>query len=407
MKPALAATVAALIWVMGLSTSAQASSVGCDFHWASAPRLLIHDEGLGADPAAAAEMRQAVEDVVDEFNRVGGVSTSVTSVATSSDPFVYQTWDGVATPTIHIGFVDDLAATVEDEETFAETAYQPLTGCVIPEAHIVFPSADDPIWAEGKGWNFNTPFDSDAIDNYYDTSPTDYNGDTWFRPVLLHELLHAFGLEHTQSTYAFMNHRGNGGFPWTNRSPEQSVRPLPADIYELRERYPASDTYYDVSVTTTWFNPDFTDGAEAAEQFGVCTPSLGDVWSRTVADGGACGENADGSSLGGCVSEGDKLRVMFAVNNGGTDEAYITYRLYMSADRTLGGDLMSPTAGSLTRPAGASAIVARTFTLPAVADGERYWPIVRVQAAKGSTAGVLASTMRTDWIPLNSLLLGC
>jgi hypothetical protein len=51
--------------------------------------------------------------------------------------------------------------------------------------------------------------------------------------------------------------------------------------------------------------------------------------------------------------------------------------------------------------------VARAFTLPAVADGERYWPIVRVQAAKGSAAGVLGSTVRTDWIPLNSLLLGC
>ena len=88
MKPALAATVAALIWVMGLSTSAQASSVTCDYHWTSAPRLLIHDEGLGADSAAATEMRQAVEDVVDEFNRVGGVSTCVTRGATRADRFV-------------------------------------------------------------------------------------------------------------------------------------------------------------------------------------------------------------------------------------------------------------------------------------------------------------------------------
>jgi hypothetical protein len=108
------------------------------------------------------------------------------------------------------------------------------------------------------------------------------------------------------------------------------------------------------------------------------------------------------------VREGDSLRAMFAVNNGATEDVEVSYRLYMSADELLGGDLLSPTAGSVTRPAATSAVVAKSFTMPAVADGVLYRPIIRVQAAKGNaTTGVLGSSVRTDWIPLRAVLLGC
>ena len=103
-------------------------------------------------------MQQAIEEVVDEFNRVDDISTSVTSVTRTADPLVYDEWDGVAAPTIHVGFTDDLDATVENPDAFAATHYAPVLAsdpCHLLEAQILFPGWGDPLWDEidGNEWN--------------------------------------------------------------------------------------------------------------------------------------------------------------------------------------------------------------------------------------------------------------
>lgn len=146
-------------------------------------------------------------------------------------------------------------------------------------------------------WNFGTPFTTWHGDDpsqtayaYYDAGPTDIAGKTWFRPSFVHELLHAFGFNHTLTRYSFINHRGNGGFPWANRERDDAVRPLPDEIATLRRLYPASDSRSDVAALNTWYAPPGDSDDDAAWQVKLCTPSLGTAWSPTTSDG-PCGVN--------------------------------------------------------------------------------------------------------------------
>ena len=54
--------------------------------------------------------------------------------------------------------------------------------------------------------------------------PKDPSGETWFRPSLQHELLHAFDLHHTAARCSMMNHRGAGGFPSAYRPDHEAIR---------------------------------------------------------------------------------------------------------------------------------------------------------------------------------------
>lgn len=119
-------------------------------------------------------------------------------------------------------------------------------------------------------WHGDDP--SQTAYAYYDAGPTDIAGKTWFRPSFLYELLHAFGFNHTLTRYSFMNHRGNGGFPWANREPDDAVRPLPDEIATLRRLYhPASDSRYDVAALNTWYAPPGDPDDDAAWQ-SSCAP---------------------------------------------------------------------------------------------------------------------------------------
>ena len=138
---------------------------------------------------------------------------------------------------------------------------------------------------QGTSWSFSSPFAKEMTGlgvRYYDAgefapAKSSYPG-TWFRPSFLHELLHAFGLNHTSSAYAMMNHRGDDdGFPWGNRADADAVRPLPDDVRLLRASYPASGTRWDVDALNMWYVVTSASKGGAADQVKLCTPSLGNV----------------------------------------------------------------------------------------------------------------------------------
>jgi hypothetical protein len=384
------------------------TTTGCKYYtWGAQPKLVIHvgefDKG-GGTSSTETLMKAEIQAAVDQFNAVGDTAAKVTKVETSTAPFSFDkyTSDGA----IHVGFTsqasfDDLVADRNlPTGTDAMTA-TPAYGCGITEAHILFP---DP---NASHWTFYTPFTASwyaAGARYYDAGaeiPT--GGFYWFRPSFLHELEHAFGLTHTKTQYAFMNHRGTGGFPWANRPAAESVRPLPDDARVLRARYPASGTRYDVAVLNTWYEQPADPADDAGSQTKLCQPSLGTSWSADSADG-TCGKNGATTACAG-----DTLRTRYTLANYSTETMTVWAWLYFSKDETFDGtDPYSTTsAPSFDIGAAKSAMQEPTWTVPTLAHGVKYHPIVRVIAEHIGDNGAEAASVKADWIPLRGIVTGC
>ena len=110
------------------------------------------------------------------------------------------------------------------------------------------------------------------------------------------------------------------------------------------------------------------------------------------------------------MCEGDRLYARFAVNNGSTEDMDVVYQLFMSTDELLGSDLASPTWGTFGIDDAESALVAKSFAMPALVPGVLYRPIVKIVTTADADGDDVpdGGTVRSDWIPLRGgVLLGC
>jgi hypothetical protein len=346
----------------------------CDhYEWRSQPKVVIHTSEFTGSATRKANMIAAIEAIDEEFNHAGGTAARVTQTQQSTDPFTIDTAYDSSTPTIHVGFVQSLA----NEDAVAATKRFHFTGtCDLARVNIGVLDLDH------FDWRFNMP--EDAGVNYWEAGARDDDGNKYFRTSYLHELLHAYGLEHSDSTYAFMNYAAR---PWANRAADDRVRPLPADLRLLRDWYPASGTRSELATLTTWYDENDISDSGAATGKVLCAPSRGSGFSASFFDahcgaGGAHGGETD-------VSAGDMLRTRFALANYSTDDVDVDVRLWLSADdRWDIRDAISPTQpDEIHIDDATSARKGLSFEVPSVAPGT-YHVIVR------------ASGEVSDWIPL-------
>jgi hypothetical protein len=403
---------------------------GCKtYQWGTTmPRLVMHLRGWklssdSTDPGnldQEQQMEQATRDVVDQFNAMGGTTAKITGVSFTNDdePYSYETAVNDGKPTIHIDWTptSTFNSYLTDSDGAIGLTSAPFissaTGCQIIEEHITFL---DPY---SHAWQYGTPFD-EAWANYgitfNDAGTGDGAGRTWFRPSLLHELLHAFYLHHTKTVYSMLNHQGVeryaadphqddiGGFPWANRDPSDAIRPLGYELGILRARYPADDTRYDVAALNTWFGPpgDATD--DAGWQVANCKPSLGSGWAPNPSSD-TCG--VDGTSPGNTsVCRSDSLRARFTLANYSTDSMHVQAWMYFSKDSVFDGtDPISDSSTSVDLGAAKSTNVQATWSVPKLAEG--IWhPIVWLIAEHVDANGAGdAKSVRSDWIPLRGTI---
>lgn len=345
--------------------------------WPSNPRVVLHIlemSGFTADMEDA--MLQAIEDIHAQLETTGASSAAITSFTLSPLPFTFRTEYGDPVPTIHVGFSSDPA-----ESDGAAIAFKDAGNCEITSANIQFmnPSDSDPDLVD---WHFGEP--ADEGEDYW-LSDHNLNTSAYFRISYLHELLHAFGLKHSNDSYSMMNY---GTRPFANRSDGKLVRPLPDDAEFLRDFYPQNYASVGLGVLNTWFTATAVPDT-AADQDGLCAPSKGSGWDAWNAS--YCATNP--STL---VCPGEWIYTQSAVTNYGTEDLDITHRLWFSLDDAwTRADLASPTIRYYSVNGNVSSKQGRMFQVPTtVAYGTTYQPIARLEglAADGTT--------RNDWIPL-------
>jgi hypothetical protein len=367
-------------------------------------------------------MVDAVRDTANRFNEIGATTAAVANVTTSTEPFVWGTWAGDTTPTINVGFTDDIQRDT-GTKAFGGTRGAPRLDahkCAI-EQQIEFPTRRDPI---GMSWDFVTPLEAYRPPTckptgyqYYDAGQTDCSGATWFRPSFQHELLHAFGFSHTKSEYSFMNHRGDGGspnkplgyvdtggLPWANRGVDRSILPLPYEVGQLRKMYPGSGSRYDIAVLNTWYRPADDPTDDAAWQMKLCVPSLGSDWSADTSSG-TCGVDGkkDGSTTVG--APGSTLWTRFALANYSTGSLDVDSKLWLSKDETWDpSDVPVDAVQSRSLDAATSKLVKAKWTLPELCSGV-YHPIVHLVAMHDNGDGTAdPASLKMDWIPLRGTI---
>jgi hypothetical protein len=375
--------------------------------WKSQPRVLLHFTEFLASGASAndlTEMTIAVGDVFDAFNEAGATAAHVGTVAYESGAFHFGTWyndkepddlDPATVeqpiPTIHLGFGNDPAVitaagvTVRGPRSFYSTD---PTKCFYTEAHIGFQDLSL------MDWNFETP--AEEGEKYYlEGDDVDTAGRRWFRPTLLHELIHSFGFEHENDDYSYMNFNA---FPWAggDRAETQAVRPLPDDVKGLRNLYPGTGSHTDVALLNTDIDPTFLLQGSAGQRL-LCAPSQGTLFSSKLANRFAEHCGAGGSQVGSTeVCAGDLLYVRFNAVNYSTENMDFDLRLWFSTDdRYNATDTASvnSTLRSVTAESNNQMLVEfEVPTLPTL--GTDYHPIIRTVASGASGAA------DTDWIPL-------
>jgi hypothetical protein len=366
----------------------------CVKTWASPPRIVIHDGGLtggGGSVNDIAPLQDAIREVNAEFNRVGGTSAAVGATSAVGGTFTFGQWLTDPSPTIHVGFAPVSQGT-------GITLVEPSSDCHVYEAHIMFDDHDT-LGLVSQTWDWETP---DAIEEALSWRDAVGEDRLWFRPLWLHELLHAFGQSHSATTYSFMNYPNTDGFPWANREPDEMIRPLPADIRLLRSRYPAAGSRAEVGLLATYFDSGTTSNG-AAYQEQLCAPSLGATWSAVTSEG-TCG--LDGSAQGSTsVCTGDLLKTRATFVNYSTTGVDVWMSAFFSRDATFSGfggaDVFSTTPAVEIDLAGTAAwLQSRQWEVPDLDPGEWH---VGLHVLGTTDSGVAVE----DWIPLSGTVESC
>jgi hypothetical protein len=372
--------------------------------WTTPPRIEVHwatffAGGGGGDDFGP--MLGALVSINDMFNQVGDTSAAVGQMIVVDDPFEFGEWQTDAEPTIHIGFVDDLDANgyeVSDDATGA-TLREVSTDCHLYEAHIAFPTEDSLLANRGEGRDYGTP------DVFYNATTWRQGepDETWFRTTYLHELLHAFDLDHAPSTYSFLNYPAYDGYPWANRTPDEMIRPLPADVRTLRDLYPGPGSRSEVALLNTYFDAGQLENGAATHQQ-LCRPSLGAAWSAQLSESSCGVDGADQGATEVCAGDDLRTRVLFANYSNRPVDVHLS--AWFSTDPVFDGfasqDLASPTTVvPLNLGSATSSLQGRVWDVPALVSGTEYHVILRVVG--GTTTGDPVE----DWIPLSDTVTGC
>lgn len=241
----------------------------------------------------------------------------------------------------------------------------------------------------------------------------------YFKPILLHEMLHTVGLGHEWDDYSFMNYNS---LPWTNDREARQITPLPDDREGLREFYPSRGWESDLSVTNTFINPAKTVGRDEPQlswigaQERLCRPSTGarfapgewpddlpeplralDVPEEIDVFAPVCGVTERGGMGSQVVCPGDPLFVAYVVSNHGTIPSDFTEHLRFSRDTELGmADMPSPSQFAGRADAERSHLETRVFEVPDLCPGV-YHPLVVVDPGDAIHRETSA---QNNWIPL-------
>jgi len=390
--------------------------------FAQPPHVVLHTDTMtGFSDAEIDAVVADMQAIHQEIGSLGGTGIQIRSFTVTVQPWSWKSWSFNAEPTIHIGF------------TPAETTLTPLGGpqpsfgievapaaathrlapgtCSIAEAHIYFQDQVDvtgnPLmtWAEGEPDDYGIPYNDAQLDDVF--------GRFW-RSTYLHELLHALGLDHSDSTYAMTNY---GDRPWANRDPGQKLKPLPDDIRGLRELYPAPEEInVDVAVLNTFVNFDDVSDNGTPRQGRLCQPSTGARFAPDFSEAlgvdpvtGAidpidrCGENEVGNAGDVLVCPGDTVFTRYSVANYGTETVTLRSQMWMSEDDVwdgrAGGDVKSPDVKEFGLSGGFSTKRNSTFEVPeGVAYDTTYDVLIRVKVV--NDVSHVPGADKDDWIPM-------
>lgn len=347
----------------------------------------------------------AVYDVMREFNNAGATTAMVDTSGINSDARAYESSVPFndPNPTIHIGFTDDPYEVDSTGTARASTTFSvDQKTCTYNEVRITFRTPNLQPWDYGTPESANVPYyTATDTDGTTASTPAGTLSKWWFRPIMMHELLHAFGLDHSINTYSFMNYLD---YPWAGGGVAETdaIRPLPDDLRALRYLYPGSGSRSEIALLTTWYNSQIPQGGSAA-QVHVCAPSLGDKNSDSPLDSYYCGTG--GSKAGSTkVCAGDRLYTWFTFANYSTETADgIDVRMYLSTDDVYDStDPISPTGINVTVDSGRSKAVGKGWEVPSgLTSGTSYHVIIHAIGTTSSGAWV------EDWTPLTAPVTAC
>ena len=345
------------------------------------PNVVLHTSEMdGFNIISSLQLLDAMTDIHDQFNEIGGISTSISTFTLSTDPFIYKTWFNDATPTIHVGFTSNASAA--PGSTFWNVD---ASSCNILEAHIQIQNPS----VFSTGWHFTEPSD----EPWYMAGLTASDG-RYFRIAYVHELLHAFGLAHSVDGFAMLNY---GDRTWINRPYADKIKPLPDDIEGLRDLYPDSSTRTEIALLNSWYDPDNNSGGSypAAQQDFLCAPSTGSTWGNKFDT--ACGNTGVTE-----ICPGDKLYTRVAVANYGTDAVDVDMNLWFSTDDSLekATDIVAAQTRSFSLGAQSSSQQGRVYYAPyGLAYNTEYFVIVNAVANEQSS-----TAQSEDWNPLRGTI---
>lgn len=317
------------------------------------------------------ESRDAVKDPARRINAVG-------------DQWFDFSWSETSSAG-RMNFQSEVWADPLDNDTLAVTYYSWM-GCQFFEVDIIFNS--DFIW------------DVDSPTKYWMADQTNQSGDYYLRPVALHELLHAVGLDHEDDAYSFMNY---GIFPWANRDDlHEMIEPLPDDRQGLRAIYESSGSECDAAVLNTWVDKEDiindSNGDPVAIQKLLCKPGGGEGFSDldyyTFYDN-YCGD--DQSSSANYVCPGDYIYTRFTIANYSTVDLTFTEELWFSANTEWStNDTQSSDTYTRSVSANTSHRDGRKFRVPnSLSPGTVYYPIIKI-----NQSSCTEEAYRNNWIPL-------
>jgi hypothetical protein len=367
-----------------------------------AVHVVVHTAELHGSTTQVNYMVAAVRAVTDEFNTVGGTAARITSVTTTTGAYHHLSTFHESAGTIHLGFAPTLKDPKHagEELPFEVTVTPPLPApCTVASPNVGFLDLDH------KVWNFQTPGDTskDQGNTFFRAGEADLVGHGYFRPVLLHELLHAFGLSHSASTTAFMNY---GQRPWINRPPEKMITPLPDDLAALRHLYPAPGDVYRVAFLNTALNKSApVSDSGAGTQEALCHPSGGTTYAPNLF---ASGTYACAKSPVFQVCAGGQVYGVYSLANYSTKDMQVVVGAWFSTDDVWGwNDHESADYDQYVIPAGQTVLIGDHWTMPSMQVGtQQVRTIMRVIAEYDSPTPP-AESVTTDWLPLDGTVTTC